>query len=152
MRITQIHLDFWYSKQQQPSWTAKIKRPVFLRAPMTTMPSIDSCVNAHAGWRPTSGQLAASNLLNLLTLSSRRQSDDIVQMLARALENPHGTIDKRRGPFARKWLAKIESAKAARVKKWHELTPEDQEAQIKISNEIIEEILVEEKNLSTSRK
>lgn len=67
---------------------------------------IEHVVNAHGGVRPTSGELAALNLLAILRIRRRLGKDFGLRALA---AHPECLIDpKKRAAFARKWADRIE--------------------------------------------
>ncbi len=90
-------LDFFNTKRM-PHW-AKL---------LATFPgAIDTCVNAHAGLRVTSGQCAAHNLLVIIRGMGRR-GKDIGQALAHIAEYPECAISpEKRAAFALKWARRL---------------------------------------------
>jgi hypothetical protein len=97
-------LEFYQSKQKLPAWAGKLKSRPQSRF---THELIDYVVNSHAGNRPSSGELAAGNLLSIVR-SYRCRGLDLKQELNRIAANPECAISpRRRASYARKWAARL---------------------------------------------
>lgn len=71
---------------------------------------INACVNAHAGIRPTKGELAAHNLMAIVKGWQRRK-EDLVAALELTARHPQCAIDPRkRSAFALKWAKRLRAA------------------------------------------
>jgi hypothetical protein len=105
MTISQVHLDFWESKQPRPAWAQKLVSA--RRKYENSVDPIDACVNAHAGVRHTAAELAASNLLALCY--SYRRRGCLATSLRRLSTDPgtHVNAEERRR-FARRWARRLE--------------------------------------------
>lgn len=69
--------------------------------------SIDCVVNAHAGERPTAGELAAHNLLVIVRSYAKRKKD-LTAELQRIAAAPGCPINpEKRVAFARKWARRL---------------------------------------------
>jgi hypothetical protein len=90
----------FYQSKRTPAWAARIKSPA--------VASIDHCVNSHAGQhRPSSGQVAAGNLLAILA-GYRRRGQDLESELLRIALHPGCAISpEKRAAFARKWALRL---------------------------------------------
>jgi len=106
---TQTDVAFYRAKQEHalPGWARKLVAEQ--RGP-TPVLLIDLAVNAHAGIRFTSGQLAASNLLSILRRTNRDlDRPALAAKLWELARNPECMINPaRRASFARKWARRLE--------------------------------------------
>ena len=109
---TRTDLEFFRSRQPLPSWTNRI--PVksgdlaYQNERLRTL--IDDVVNAHAGIRPTPGEVAVHNLL-VLVRSFQRCNADVAESLRRLVANPGCAINpEKRAAFARKLACRLETA------------------------------------------
>lgn len=94
-------LEFYQSKRT-PAWAKRIEKP-----PASISTAIDTCVNAHAGFRYTKGELAAHNLLTLIRGAVRR-NQDLRQCLLVIANHPECLLDPhKRASFARKWARRV---------------------------------------------
>jgi hypothetical protein len=108
---TRTDLEFFQSRQRPPSWTSRI--PVktgdraFQNDRLRTI--IDDVVNAHAGVRPTSGEVAVHNLI-VLVRSYQRRGVNLVEELEKLAVQPSCAINpEKRAAFARKWARRMEA-------------------------------------------
>lgn len=99
-----VDLSFYRHKQPLPAWAAGLEdRPTYYDPPS----EIDVVVNAHAGVKHTSGEMAVHNLLAILR-SKRRRGEHLDLALARIADNPECLINpEKRAAFARKWLERL---------------------------------------------
>ena len=108
----QIDLEFHLSKQALPVWAQKVQAAQDAkakRAPWSAdcASTIDIIVNAHAGVRHSSGEMAAHNLLAIVR-GYRRRGIDLENKLRFLAGHPECLIDpKKRAAFARKWATRI---------------------------------------------
>lgn len=101
---TRTDLEFFQSRQRLPGWIGRIVTKSQLPPPHAL---IDDVVNAHAGVRVTSGEVAVHNLLSIIR-SYRRRGADVVQELRRLAEYPECAINpEKRAAFARKWARRL---------------------------------------------
>lgn len=90
---------FYQSRQRAPQWAEQW----VLRSRV----EVDSVVNAHACIRPTSGEVAAQNLMLLIRGVERRRGN-VEEFLSSVALNPMCAISpQRRAGFARKWARRI---------------------------------------------
>lgn len=102
MILTYIHFEYWtYSKM--PDWAKSIRN---IQRPR---PSIDACINAHAGQNPTrsDSERVMRNLLWILRMRRSRAVSLRDSLLALAVSP--GTTDhsKKRAAIARRWYIRI---------------------------------------------
>ncbi len=91
----------FYESKRTPRWALPLVKPSALGS------SIDSCVNAHGGFRYTSGELAAHNLLAIVRGKIRRD-EDIRKFLVMMSHFPECAINpQKRAAFARKWANRL---------------------------------------------
>lgn len=97
------HSDLaFFNSKRTPRWAHRF-------APNRDLgvPQIDLVINAHAGLRPTSGEVAAHNLLAILR-SMERRGLNIGHELARIAQYPECAIHpEKRAAFARKWARRL---------------------------------------------
>lgn len=100
MRLTSVHATFW-QQRRGPKWARSFDRP------HSRPTNIDLCVNEHAGYRPTEGQVAMHNLLVLLR-HVRRRNEDVRAYLHRLSVEP-GTIirPEKRAAYAKRLLKRL---------------------------------------------
>jgi hypothetical protein len=100
----EVDLQFFRSKQALPAWA----RPFAMRDKRSLGHAlIDDVVNAHACWRPTAGEVAASNLLSIVR-SWRNRGADLVQELEAVAVHPQCAISpEKRAAFARRWAKRL---------------------------------------------
>lgn len=100
---THADLAFYQARQELPQWAAALAKPAVVHVDI-----IDHVVNAHASVRPTSGELAAHNLMALVR-SRQRRGGNIAQALQELAQHPQCAINpEKRASFARKWAARVE--------------------------------------------
>jgi hypothetical protein len=103
---TQTDLAFYRSKLEMPGWARALNTKPQVGQPSPIV-MIDLVVNAHAGVRPTSGEIAVSNLLGILK-SRRRRGENLVQGLRELSKEPGCLIHpEKRAAFARKWASRL---------------------------------------------
>ena len=99
---TKMDLEFFESKRV-PRWALPL-----LARPVAQSSIIDIVVNAHAGYRTTPGECAASNLLEIVR-SHRRRGLDVERYLAQIAVEPGCLINpEKRSAFARKWASRLQ--------------------------------------------
>lgn len=98
-----IDLQFFQSKQDLPAWASLFAT----RGTRQSHALIDDVVNAHAGLRPTAGEVAAGNLLSIVR-SWRRRDADLAQGLSELALHPQCAISpEKRAAFARRWAERL---------------------------------------------
>ena len=108
---TRADLEFFQSRQRLPGWTSRIAVKSGDRAHQATRVAqhakIDDVVNAHAGARDTSGEVAAHNLL-VIVQSYQRRKVDLAKELQKLAKDPGCAINpEKRAAFARKWSNRL---------------------------------------------
>lgn len=103
---TRTDLEFYRSKQPVPAWVQKIDpQPKMPFSEPTAL--IDVVIAAHARIRPSSGEMAADNLLAIVR-SWRRRGLNLAAKLQVISKNPECAINpEKRAAFARKWALRL---------------------------------------------
>jgi hypothetical protein len=102
LKVSQIHLDFWESKQSKPAWAPAVKR-----ATSSTVSLVDSCINAQANVSATESERAISNLAALCRGHIGRRGS-LLNFLRRVAVEPGCVINpKKRAATAKRWAAKL---------------------------------------------
>lgn len=98
-----IDAQFFQSKQVLPAWARRFAA----RNARPAHALIDDVVNAHAGLRPTAGEVAAGNLLSIVR-SWRRRDADLLRELRELVLHPQCAVHpEKRAAFARRWAERL---------------------------------------------
>lgn len=98
-----------FEAKRVPAWALAMragKKSAVTRHP-DARELIDFCVNSHAGIRPAAGEMAAGNLLAIVS-SWRRRGKDLAQELEVVSRHPECVQNpEKRAAFARKWAKRL---------------------------------------------
>lgn len=109
----------YYNAKTEPLWAINLRETRAARGSSWRKPNaaelLDHAINAHTGKRITNGELAAHNLLAIISPWIKRRKDPRIKTdLAARLEEIAAypgcvTSPQRRAGFARKWAARLRS-------------------------------------------
>lgn len=99
----------FYNSKRTPVWALRMeaKAGIYRTSGRSLGDQIDAVVNAHAGVRPTRGEMAAGNLLVLIGGYLKRRGDLVDYLTVISVHPECAQNPEKRAAFAKKWARKL---------------------------------------------